>query len=250
MVNWADIPPHRMGDLCEARFQMEAMRRGWMIAKPFGHAQHFDFVIKRHDLPWESVQVKSAVRWKVRETETAAPLAINLRRRTSSGTRSLYRSGDFDLFAAVHLPSDRIWLIPFACTKGNRANFPLRGAYGFLLGDGEPDLSNILALTAGYRTATEARASRHISDADVDGIFEARSNGATYDAIGKKFNLAPSHARRICTGEVEYAAKRHPLLSGRRISRTTDEIDGNGRVVGEDVAGSGVGAVGVMYWRP
>ena len=30
-------------------------------------------------------------------------------------------------------------------------------------------------------------------------------------------------------------------FTGRRISRTADEIDGNGRVVG---------AVGVMYWRP
>ena len=42
---------------------------------------------------------------------------------------------------------------------------------------------------------------------------------------------------------------RHPF-SGRRISRTIDEIDGDGRLVGEDVAGSGVGAAGVMYWRP
>ena len=78
--------------------------RGWQIAKPFGHAQTYDFVCKFKDA-WETVQVKTAF-------EEKGGLVVGVRR--SRGRK--YESGQMDWLFVVHAPD--YWLIPWAALSG------------------------------------------------------------------------------------------------------------------------------------
>jgi radical SAM superfamily enzyme YgiQ (UPF0313 family) len=90
----------------EARFIVKAFEKGWEIAKPFHHAQSYDFVIRRNG-EWQTVQVKSA--YKIKDIRSKKGVTyhkvIDLRRRKWKP----YEKGDFDLLAVVW--KECVWLI-------------------------------------------------------------------------------------------------------------------------------------------
>ena len=89
----------------EARFIVKAFEKGWEIAKPFHHAQSYDFVIRK-DEKWQTVQVKSAHEVKdKRRPKGIIYKVVDLRRK---GIK-FYKEGDFDLLAVVF--EECVWFI-------------------------------------------------------------------------------------------------------------------------------------------
>lgn len=188
---------HIVGELCEAHFQYEALKRHWQVCKPFGHAQPYDFVIRRPGQGWETVQVKSVHKHK----KGGNYPVVNLRKRTQGAKSAKYAPGEFDLMAAVYLETGQVWLIPFPCFKYQTTNFGLRSAPMFLLGATEPDFSDIDGLTEACRTITLTSSKRKLSPEIVAAFKADCAAGAGYPALSKKYKIAQSSVGRIVRGE-------------------------------------------------
>jgi hypothetical protein len=108
------------GGKSEAQFVVEAFRRGWEVAKPFHHAQSYDFVVRIPGRQWETVQVKTVYLDK-QGNGTKVP-TVGVRR--SLGRQ--YGEGSFDwLFACS---DDKCWLIPFEVVKEKKSQISLASA--------------------------------------------------------------------------------------------------------------------------
>lgn len=109
----------------EARFLLECFKRGWQVAKPFHHAQGYDFVVRRTGLRlWETVQVKTVyLAYDKRRGRNKPAKTISLRRANEKGDRGSYKDGDFDLLYAT----DGIdsWLIPWIIMEGYHSNLTI-----------------------------------------------------------------------------------------------------------------------------
>lgn len=97
----------------EARFLIDCLQRGWLIAKPIQDGLPFDYLFQRNsEEPWRRVQVKQAYPDKGR-------LSVNMRRSKGSTTKP-YGDGDFDFLYATWDGHKR-WLIPWYAIKGKRS---------------------------------------------------------------------------------------------------------------------------------
>jgi hypothetical protein len=100
----------RIGNISEKAFDLEASKRGWLVAINSGGAPDFDFIIKRPDM----------TRCVVVQVKTACP-RINVRGyliHTSSRNRP-YSSTAFDVLAAYLRETDT-WLFYTRSELGNR----------------------------------------------------------------------------------------------------------------------------------
>ena len=94
----------KIGHQSEARFMLEALRRGWELCKPFHHENSYDFLIKRPGQgKWETVQVKTA------SPRYVSSFVVDIRVPSS---RQAYKDGDADLLFAVH-PGGQCWMVPW-----------------------------------------------------------------------------------------------------------------------------------------
>lgn len=90
----------------EALFIVKAFEKGWEIAKPFHHAQPYDFVIKKNE-KWQTVQVKSA--YQEKDSRGNRYRIIVRLGKTKGRGKTPYQVGDFDLLVIVY--EKRIWLM-------------------------------------------------------------------------------------------------------------------------------------------
>ena len=111
---------NQRGNESEARFVLEAFRRGWEVCKPFSHSEPYDFLVRRdRQAAWETVQVK-----------TAFPVKGRMQVKFKRFARS-YRIGDFDLlFVAAGGDS---YLIPWSAVQHIRCNFSVETLPAFRL---------------------------------------------------------------------------------------------------------------------
>jgi hypothetical protein len=101
------------GGLSEIAFEMEAIRRGWLVAAARGSGRDFDYIVKRPHLARPvSVQVKYA-RW-TKNTRGCWHYAIKCRRRLGA-----YSASAFDILAA-HLGASGKWVFYTRQEIGNR----------------------------------------------------------------------------------------------------------------------------------
>jgi hypothetical protein len=108
------------GDASEALFVFQAYKRGWELAKPFGHANPFDFVMRQPGGKWASVQVKTVYVDKQGDGKRIRCVSV----RRSLGR--VYVEGDIDyLFAASEADC---WLIPWAAMAHKKSMISLDSA--------------------------------------------------------------------------------------------------------------------------
>lgn len=118
ITSGSDVPAARTsrivnGNASEAIFIVHAFRQNWEIAKPFHHAQAYDFVVKMPGRGWETVQVKTV--YLDKQGNGKQVRAVGVRRRMGVH----YIDGDYDwLFAASD--SD-CWLIPWQDIRTKRS---------------------------------------------------------------------------------------------------------------------------------
>ena len=111
---FADHIPNKCekGDISEALFEIEAQRRGWLVASGRGKGRDFDSIIKRPSLIRPiSVQVKMA-NWN------ATPRG-HFRYTVKCSGSGPYSSTAFDVLA-VHLPDSDRWVFYKREEIGNR----------------------------------------------------------------------------------------------------------------------------------
>jgi hypothetical protein len=101
-----------VGGKAEAIFIGIAFDKGWEIAKPFHHANNFDYVIRMPGKIWQTVQVKSAY---LDKRNNRSYWTTNLRR--SLGQR--YLSNAFDWLFTTD--GKRFWLIPWEVIREHKS---------------------------------------------------------------------------------------------------------------------------------
>ena len=113
--------------MAEAAFISFAFRHGWEIAKPFSHAQGYDFIIRHHySAGWQTVQVKAA--YLGRDGRRKPCRVASLRRCNEKGSRP-YVEGDFDLLF-VWDGDANLWLIPWSQVAEVRSSITLMNTNG------------------------------------------------------------------------------------------------------------------------
>lgn len=192
----------RVGEACEARFQLECVKRGWEIAKPFGHLHHYDFVIRRDmQLPWETTQVKAASMDGSNKAKGYNERLVTPLRFSRSGRGHRYAEDAFDLLASVHLETDRVWLIPLRCLHKQRSSFAMRGADCFLLRDGvEPDFSDVETLTITFQAAVKVPKRDKLTPKDRKKIAARLAAGETRTALAQEFRVRRTTISAIANG--------------------------------------------------
>jgi hypothetical protein len=101
------------GGLSEIAFELDAMKRGWLVAAARGSGRDFDYILKRpHLIRPVSVQVKYA-RWK-QNAAGSWHYAIKCSRRLGA-----YSPTAFDILAA-HLGDTGRWVFYMRQELGNR----------------------------------------------------------------------------------------------------------------------------------
>lgn len=101
-----------IGELIAAE---EFLRRGWVVAFPFGENQRYDLIIERDGL-YKRVQVKAVYPRK-------GVLHINCRSSNNWSVKS-YSAEDIDLIAAVDLENEEVYFI--GIEQVHKALFDLR----------------------------------------------------------------------------------------------------------------------------
>jgi hypothetical protein len=105
----------RTGNISEKMFDIEASKRGWLVAMNSGGAPDFDFIIKRPDKArCVVVQVKTAF-WKAKYSFYQFQTSVSSR----VGTRRSYSETAFDALA-VYLRESDCWLFYTRGEIGNR----------------------------------------------------------------------------------------------------------------------------------
>ncbi len=101
---------NRPGELGEATFLLRATERGWVVSKPFGEKQCYDFIVDNG---------RNLLRVQVKSTE--APCSkhryhINLGR--GGGARIPYQKNQIDFFA-IYLVQENAWyILPIEAAMG------------------------------------------------------------------------------------------------------------------------------------
>jgi len=116
----SDMNKMQRASLAEAKFIGVAFAHLWEVAKPFHHAQGYDFVIRRPGEPWSTVQVKHA--YAGRDGRRRPTREVSLRRCNEKGSRP-YRDGEFDWLFVVD--GDQCWLIPWLAIREIRSNITI-----------------------------------------------------------------------------------------------------------------------------
>ncbi len=123
----------KRGDVVEARFSMEAMRRGLVVPRPLQKGR-YDLVTDCGKRIWR-VQVKSTTVLHGRRAYRLAVCAKQTARRQ-------YKRGEIDFIAGYVIPKQEWYIIPFSAIEGAKlvylhARSPLykyREAWNLLLG--------------------------------------------------------------------------------------------------------------------
>lgn len=114
----------RRGELAELVFLLIATRLGFVVSKPYGESERYDFVLdSRLTLP--NFRLASLF-WRVQVKATTQILnglyRINAHRRT--GRRAVpYRPGEIDFVAAYIIPEDTWYIIPLQAVRGTSLLF-------------------------------------------------------------------------------------------------------------------------------
>ena len=150
---------NRTGNISEKAFDLEASKRGWLVAINSGGAPDFDFIIKRPEaIRCVVVQVKTAF-WK----EERGSYCYKISLRNGSGT---YSATAFDVLAA-YIREEDSWLFYTRAELGNRqttnytpreirrkARRVLYGKHGETVADRTPDNWELLDNVAQSLIAT------------------------------------------------------------------------------------------------
>ena len=102
-----------VGAISEARFVLEALKRGWETCKPVHYNKApYDFLLRKAPhLPWVSVQVKTAG-YEFDKKSNRYNLKVKfMRTGTHPGSKRRYEKGDFDWLFVV--TEKWCWLIPW-----------------------------------------------------------------------------------------------------------------------------------------
>lgn len=184
------------GACSEAIFLTECLKRNWEITKPFSDIYHYDFVIRRPGLTWETVQVKTA--YTDYCGSSSERLVVSLRKR-SNGKNIPYGADDFNLLCAVHPSSSRIWIVPFLCIEHLASSLSLRGCEPFLLGENDPDLKDIQKLTKHLKEIPRPNA--RLTKSIANQMIELHKSGTTQKEIATKLEFSKSAVARVIRGE-------------------------------------------------
>ena len=101
------------GEWAEVEFMSQAIRRGMVVARPWGDSAPFDLIVQGRSRTLYRIQVKAA--WAKREERYKVRMG-------GSRNRS-YDPHDFDFYAAYVIPEDVWYIIPIAAgVKLNTVN--------------------------------------------------------------------------------------------------------------------------------
>jgi hypothetical protein len=111
------------GELGEAAFVYRAMRLGFVVAKPYGHFQRYDFLVESGKNLWR-VQVK-----------TCANLKKGLYRvgvfRSGDGAPAAYTESEVDFVVVCILPEETWYVVPVREVVGRTTLLIRAGPKGF-----------------------------------------------------------------------------------------------------------------------
>jgi len=104
----------QIGDCTEIVVMASAMRAGYPVAVPHGHAKPYDLLVERNDGTWAKVQAKTIT---CRGHKMFIP-ARRSKQVTGVPRERRYQLGDFDVLAGVEPGTYHVWLIHFDCING------------------------------------------------------------------------------------------------------------------------------------
>lgn len=122
-----ELTTKRRGELAELVFQLIATRMGFVVCKPYGDSERYDFILDpRQPHPRFA---NASLLWRIQVKATTQLLnglyRINAHRRT--GRRAVaYRPGEIDFIAAYIIPEDTWYIIPLHAVRGTSLLFRRR----------------------------------------------------------------------------------------------------------------------------
>lgn len=118
------------GELAESIFQTKAIKEDFIVCKPFGQCQRYDFIIdykgKVNRIQVKSVNHKKIER-NIRKNKYGCHAAYN-KTRTS---KSKYSKRDVDFLACYIIPEDIWYLIPINKIKGFQVSLNPKSKKGY-----------------------------------------------------------------------------------------------------------------------
>lgn len=106
------------------RFQCKASEMGFIVSKPFGDNQTYDFVVEING-KFKSVQVKSVLK----SAEGKIGHKISIKKGCGRGLSQVYQKGDFDFLVAYIFQTKDFYVIPFDAVEGRRTIYVSEQGY-------------------------------------------------------------------------------------------------------------------------
>jgi len=89
---------NRAGDICEIRFTLAAVKKGFTVFTPHSHATKVDLILHKQGQPPVTCQVKKGSRVRVNKKPTYKVIVGSAKPSNSSGPRiNRYNESDFDV---------------------------------------------------------------------------------------------------------------------------------------------------------
>ncbi len=107
------LTPKQLGEIAEAEFVAKAVEKGFVVAKPWGDSEPFDFIVNvRREFNFWRVQVKSA---HVRGRDGTYSFGAH------DGSRKPYTAEEFVALVAYARPEGAWYVLPVRAVEGLKA---------------------------------------------------------------------------------------------------------------------------------
>ncbi len=97
--------PKRVGELSEAAFMLKATRLGFLVAKPWGDSERYDFILDSGDRLWR-------VQLKCTEAIRAGGYSIQSMHLLPGKVKSVYTAKEIDVLVAHIIPANAWYILP------------------------------------------------------------------------------------------------------------------------------------------